>query len=141
MSLSITDGPMRRRTASASVIQNGVSTKATLAWFQARLPGGGGDQGLTDRWSHEWTGNWRGSAIAACQRSRVGPDMGSSCGEFEEQPWRLRVRTSPDTDGRQRVRGAANVFAFKGLKVFKGGVRRAYGRRVARDRRGNASGR
>lgn len=75
-----------------------------------RMGGEGGGAILTDRWTREWTDKWRvrGAVLAGTE--------GASAGEFEEQPWRLRLTVSPDDGGQPR--GAAGAPAGRGAQMF-----------------------
>lgn len=61
------------------------------------------NRGLTDRWTDEWmdrqTDRHAGMSEEACWRGRR---EGASAGGFEEQPWLLWIRISPDAGGRPR---------------------------------------
>lgn len=58
---------------------------------------------LMDRWTDEWTDWVRQTGTHACQRRHAagwrGRREGASAGGFEEQPWLLWIRISPDAGG------------------------------------------
>lgn len=58
---------------------------------------------LTGRWTDEWTDWVRETDTQACQRRHAagwrGRTEGASAGGFEEQPWLLWIRISPDAGG------------------------------------------
>lgn len=77
---------------------------------------------LMDRWTDEWTDWVRQTDTQACQRRHVagwrGGREGASAGGFEEQPWLLWIRISPDAGGGPR-RAAAVPTGQGNHKWFK----------------------